>query len=138
MRGIVEKLIESALERCFREGILDKGEWSGWQVEVPKRAEHGDYSANVAMILASKVRRRPLDIAKEIADRVEDPKAYTDRIDVQPPGFINFFLNRNVLLDTLREVLRQGETYGRGRMGGDERLPRGPMASRVRWWCGAR
>ena len=36
-----------------------------------------------------------------------------ERLEIAGPGFVNFFLNRRALTGVIRDVLRQGERYGR-------------------------
>lgn len=71
----------------------------------------GDYSTNVAMQLAGKLNRSPRDIATEVADALRNTGEYTS-VDVAGPGFINFTLGVEALLDLTRldpKQSRRGE-----------------------------
>ncbi|MBM3256639.1 MAG: arginine--tRNA ligase, partial [Candidatus Moranbacteria bacterium] len=60
-------------------------------IEQPADDRHGDYSSNVAMLLAPRLKKAPLEIAKEIIHNL--PKLeFIERIKVEKPGFINFHL----------------------------------------------
>ncbi len=98
--------------------MLSEAEGQGtWVVEIPRRQGQGDYAANVAMVLASAARRSPMELAQALLSRLEDPKGYIQRAEVAPPGFINLFLNRGVLLEAVREVVERGADYGRCALG---------------------
>jgi arginyl-tRNA synthetase len=106
-------MIHAALEKCFSEGLLREEGSRAWVVEVPKRPEHGDYATNVALVWASDARKSPHKLAEELTERIDDAHNYFERIETIPPGFINFFINRAVLLESLREILRLQAVYGR-------------------------
>lgn len=80
-------------------------------VEHPKEESHGDYAVNVAMSLASVLRRSPLEIAQQIADNLPELPEI-DTVEVAPPGFINFWLSSSWLNEQVTTILNQGENYG--------------------------
>jgi arginyl-tRNA synthetase len=68
-------------------------------IEHPTHPEHGDYSTNIAMLLAKVFKRSPLQIAAELQQRLEkrgnmDGLFY--KIAVAQPGFLNFYVNWQV------------------------------------------
>lgn len=134
MREIIRSLILSSLRRCRLPAESGNGE-RGWVVEIPKRPGHGDYSTNAALVLASAAKKPALDLAKEIAAGLEDPRGYVERVEAVPPGFVNFFLNKALLRETIREVVRLEGAYGRSSIGGGESVqvefvsanPTGPL-----------
>ncbi|MEA2077266.1 MAG: arginine--tRNA ligase [Candidatus Marinimicrobia bacterium] len=70
----------------------------GWEspqfvVERPRKNTFGHASSNVALTLAKQLKRRPLDIAQDIAKELEDKINDLDKIEVVAPGFINFFFS---------------------------------------------
>ena len=83
------------------------------QWEVPRQAEHGDYSSNVAMVLARPARRSPRQIADAVVQhfpRLEE----VGRLEVAGPGFLNVFLSPAWTAGALREILDAGARYGHG------------------------
>ena len=105
-------------------------------LELPKREEWGDFSSNVAMTLAPKVRRPPLEVAGVIASELKaGGQNLFDRIDVAPPGFLNFTIKPDRWIDVLREVESLGDSYGRSVLGQGQRVliefvsanPTGPL-----------
>lgn len=117
MRHIVRKMVEEALERCHKEFFHPAAKELQWTVEVPKKAEHGDYATNVALVVASRVKAKPLEVAQRLAKEISDPRGLVERVVVAPPGFINFFLNKERLLGVIKEVLQKGTFYGRSGLG---------------------
>lgn len=82
-------------------------------MERPKDADHGDISTPLAMGLAKKLRKNPLQIAKDLQGQLAlDPKLVT-KVEVAPPGYLNLWLNPEVLTDHLAGILALGEAYGR-------------------------
>jgi arginyl-tRNA synthetase len=81
--------------------------------EVPRQAEHGDYSSNVAMVLAKPARRSPRQIADALVKhfpRLEE----VAKLEVAGPGFVNVFLSPAWTANALREILDAGARYGHG------------------------
>lgn len=117
MRDILGSMVEDTIRKCVDDGILDMRHSAQFAVEIPKRSDHGDYATNAALVMASRSKLKPLELARELVKRMEDPRGYVHRIEVVPPGFINFFLNRARVLEQLWEVLRRGASYGRSDVG---------------------
>ena len=113
MKDILYEIVDSAVKSYLADKNLEPENNSNWVVETPRRPEHGDYSSNVAMVMAKTVRKSPRDLAGELIAYLGESKAYVEKVEVVPPGFINFFLNKDVLLENLKNVIRQGERYGR-------------------------
>lgn len=93
-------------------------------IEKPKISENGDYSCNIALKLAKVLGKNPMEIAADIVVKI-DTKYYltfgiTD-IEVRKPGFINFFLKKEYLIDNLKWCLEQGKKYGSSNIGQGKR-----------------
>lgn len=86
-------------------------------LEIPPQAEMGDY-AFPCFRLAKQMKQNPAQIAKEI-------KAKVDQLDVQwlaesklAGPYLNFYIDQAFFArDILREVLKQGENFGRSEQG---------------------
>jgi arginyl-tRNA synthetase len=81
------------------------------ELDRPKVKEHGDWSTNLAMVLAKPARKPPRVVAEAVADRLR-ASGIAERVDVAGPGFINLFLGAGWLRDVLREILERGPEYG--------------------------
>jgi len=104
-------------------------------IERPRDASHGDVATPVAMSLAKKLKRNPIEIAEAIARTVSLPADVVAGVEAVKPGFINFRLALPVLQSTVRDVLRDGDTYGSSRDGAGKKIqveyvsanPTGPL-----------
>ena len=86
-------------------------------IERPRDASHGDIATPVAMSLAKKLKRNPIEIAEAIARTVELTADVVAGVEAVKPGFINFRLALPVLQATVRDVIGQGDAYGASRDG---------------------
>ncbi len=102
----------------------------------PEHAEHGDYATNVALVLAGRLKRKPIDVANEIKKNVEQLKMQIEPVDldhkasnthsklslsvrqkhalqalagitVAGPGFINLKVVASALISHTQSVLKQ-------------------------------
>jgi len=85
-------------------------------ITVPENGEFGHYSTNAAFSIAKKLGKPPIDVAREIAEKIETvaPAGFLKKIDVASPGFVNFWLEEEVFQNELREILKEKNRYGRG------------------------
>lgn len=80
-------------------------------ISVPRVRAHGDYTTNAALKMAGVIHRPAMELAREVAAAMPDIPAVT-RIEVQPPGFINFFVRDTQAACGLGDILRDGAAYG--------------------------
>jgi arginyl-tRNA synthetase len=83
---------------------------SNFSVERPKDSSHGDFSSNIAMVLAKELKKNPLGLAKEISVKIESPEFA--KIEAVMPGFINFYLSPEYLQNQVQSIIKKGEEYG--------------------------
>ncbi|MEX2276129.1 MAG: arginine--tRNA ligase [Actinomycetota bacterium] len=81
------------------------------ELDRPKRKEFGDFSTNLALVLAGSLDRPPRDVAQALVDAMP-PAEFVERVEVAGPGFLNLHVTDDWLYDVLRDVLAQGATYG--------------------------
>ncbi|MCJ7792469.1 MAG: arginine--tRNA ligase [Candidatus Marinimicrobia bacterium] len=92
--------------------------------EHPANLEHGDYSTNIALLVKKKEAPTPFDLANLIVNtfRSLGMPEYLGKIQVAPPGFINFWLKNESLGNQLERVLKEKEKYGASNLGKGEPL----------------
>lgn len=78
------------------------------KVEKPSSEEYGDYATNVALELGSREDLNPRQLAEQIVTRLN--KEFFDKVEIAGPGFINFFLSQDLLIDSLSSILSTGIT----------------------------
>lgn len=101
----------------------------------PKRKEHGDLSTNIAMVLAPIFKVTSKRLAEDIKDNIKAPSGFIKRIDIAGPGFINIFIEKDYWYRFLKDVVSQGESYGKSKLGGGRKVqvefvsanPTGPL-----------
>ena len=103
-------------------------------LERPPRAEFGDYSTNVALLMARSVGRSPREVAADVAAELAREMGETlERAEVAGPGFVNLFLGDSWFAGAPAAVLADG--FARGSAEQPERIlvefvsanPTGPL-----------
>jgi len=92
------------------------------EVEISKSnvEENGDFSSNIAMKLARVLKKNPMEIANEIVGNITNEEII--KIEVKAPGFINFFVKKDYLLDNINNVLELKERYGSSNIGNGKKV----------------
>jgi arginyl-tRNA synthetase len=111
----MEEKIKEILKNSARQ-FFPKIKISEFQVEHPEKKEFGDYSTNLAFLIAKKLKKKPSEIANQIAKSVEKEKIF-EKVEVKDPGFINFFLSFDFLFEELKKILKEKENYGKSKIG---------------------
>jgi len=109
VRGILRR----TLQACRTAGLFD-GDLPDFQLSRPRRPEHGDVSANVALMLAPRVGKPPREVALAIHARLDDADGVLASCEVAGPGFLNFRMARDHWLGILGAILERGPDWGRG------------------------
>jgi arginyl-tRNA synthetase len=108
-------LVTEALAAAAGE-LGQSGDLPEVELSKPRQKEHGDFSTNVALVLAARVERSAREVAELIVRNL--PQApFVRSAEVAGPGFINFRLTTSWLTDALRDVAVRGEAYGRAEPG---------------------
>src|SRR5439155_15024756 len=105
-------LLDEAIEELRRDGVIPNGVTAPAELQRPARPEHGDFSTNIALALSGKLQTPPRALADRIVQALPDAD-WVAKVTVAGPGFINFVLTHAWLQDTLRDIARLGEDYGR-------------------------
>lgn len=86
------------------------------ELSIPPRAEHGDLTTNVAMIVAKRAGKPPRELAQALGERWQagEGASSCDRFEVAGPGFLNLFLAPAWYVGALERIIVQGADYGRG------------------------
>ncbi len=108
MRSQIKSFVTMAVRGSF--GNIAIPEFS---VEVPEISEHGDYSTNIALILAKTLKKIPLEIAGLLVQKIKTFGSDLE-IKIAPPGFINFFVSPKQLADNISLILKKKEKFGSG------------------------
>ena len=100
------KNINNELKKVFAANGYDE---SCAYISISNRPELADYQINSCFNIAKVLKKNPLEVAKDISEKVKDIKINGELIfeNVEPsaPGFVNLKLNDKVLIDNLIETL---------------------------------
>ncbi|MCL1948315.1 MAG: arginine--tRNA ligase [Turicibacter sp.] len=86
-------------------------------LENTRDKTHGDYATNVAMQLTKIAKKNPRAIAEDILNHFNKEQANVTQVDIAGPGFINFFMDQNVLTRSIKDILEAGNAYGKSNAG---------------------
>jgi arginyl-tRNA synthetase len=84
-----------------------------FSVEQPKDEKFGDYSANIAMMLARPLKSNPRKIAQEISDNLIYDKDNFEKIEIAGAGFLNFYFSKKYFQKALNNIISEGKNFGR-------------------------
>lgn len=110
MKELLQKTISEALSK---QNIITSAE--DIIIEIPKEKKHGDYSSNIAMQLTKKANKNPREIAEMMKENIQHDQI--EKIEIAGPGFLNFFVKKDYLLQNINTILEQNETYGKSKIG---------------------
>ena len=90
---------------------------------------------NLAMVLAKALHKNPLEVAKEIVEKIGDSALDFDKIEAVAPGFINFYFSQKYLQDQVQSIIEEGDSYGSLNLGKGKKVsvefvsanPTGPL-----------
>ncbi len=109
LKGALESYLnESGHEGTETEKLLE--------IHVPNDHANGDFASGIAMKLAKKMEKTPLEVAEGIISRLPASEL-VDRAETAVPGFINIYLSQSFLLKELDRVIALKANYGRQTIG---------------------
>ncbi len=80
-------------------------------LEVPANDKNGDYSSNICLKKSKVLGKNPMDIAQTLKESIIDENI--EKIEIAPPGFINFFLKKDYLYNNILEIIDKKENYAK-------------------------
>jgi len=127
----IQDLITQAVKKAYPSIVMPI-----FMVELAEE-KFGDYSTNIAMILAKAVGESPLEIAEKIIKiiRESENQDIIESATVAKPGFINFKIALPYFQNQILEVIKAGDNYGTNNIGQSQKVdvefisanPTGPL-----------
>ncbi|MGC1854897.1 MAG: arginine--tRNA ligase [Candidatus Aquirickettsiella sp.] len=92
------------------------------QVDYAREKSHGDFSSNIALVLAKKLQISPLQLAEKIKSNIDcsSENSKLEKIEIAKPGFINFFFKKSFWYPVIEEILSQRKQFGVSNLGNNE------------------
>lgn len=125
LKELVNQIKTGIYEAIVSLGYKDETILSNAEVivlEIPKDKEHGDYATNIAMRLAKVAKKRPIDIANEIVDKLDKKSMHLSNVEVAGPGFINLMIDKSYVLEVTLKINKENENYGNLNIGKQKKI----------------
>jgi arginyl-tRNA synthetase len=113
----MEVVLRTAINEALKSLGLPEADFV---IEHPGELAHGDYSTNVALVLAKLAGKPPRVLAEEIKAALEGEVAEVEKIEIAGPGFLNFCLTASFFVDTLNKITAAGDGWGSSDTNKDE------------------
>ena len=131
---VLIELVSVAIEKAQQGGVLPRFDIPQVTVQPTSRPEFGDLGTSVCMQMARLARMAPLQIAGIVAEHLA-PIDMIQKADVAPPGFLNFTLSPDWLVQQVAVINGAGDGWGQVNVGGGRRVqveygsanPTGPL-----------
>lgn len=135
MKDVIKHLVAEALNKARESGELGSTQVPDIIIEKPKDQKLGDFSTNLAMVLAKSERKNPRVIAEVLCRHLKNGSGQVERVETAGPGFINLKMSRTFFLERLRQVAELGKDFGGSPVGKNEKVlleyvsanPTGPL-----------
>lgn len=116
--------LAAAAEAAKAAGELNFEQLPDFVIERPREKAHGDWAANIAMLLARQAKMPPRKIAEAIIAHLyqDEPAQWVDAVEIAGAGFINFRMKANWLTDGLAGAADMGKAFGESDFGKGERV----------------
>jgi arginyl-tRNA synthetase len=137
---MIRSHLKKVLDACFDKGVAN-GAWSAagsgrFTVELPKHEAQGDFSTNMALVLAGLEKTNPRQMAAKVVELLQGETQLIDRLEIAGPGFVNIFIKAEVWRQVIPAVVEKGEAFGRSDVGGRRKVmvefvsanPTGPLS----------
>lgn len=88
------------------------------QIDYPSDPKNGDYATNVAFVAAKRLGKHPMEFAEEIVTKLKGQKSHRKTIahlEVAKPGFINFRISDELLVETVGKLVNEKNADNRGK-----------------------
>ncbi len=117
MKNSIRSIVKKSLEAAHKNGDLPSDAFPDITIEEPKNETQGDFSSNIAMVMAKLQKMAPRKIAEAIEKNITDPDSIIEKTDIAGPGFINFYLKPTSWHPSIDTVYEQNAQYGASEMG---------------------
>lgn len=113
MKEILSKLLEDVVSEARARGRLKGEETPPIVLEIPMHENQGDFATTIAFWLAKLEKKPPREIASLLVSLLEGRSTFVEKIEIAGPAYINFFMTKAYWRQTLLEIHRQKDQYGR-------------------------
>jgi len=110
MKNKLKKVIKASIKES---ALMEEDSINSLEIEINQstQSDHGDFSSNIALKISGKTNTKPIETAEIISKTIQRP-GWLKKIQVAPPGFINFFVDDRTKADLLVSIIEQEKNYG--------------------------
>ena len=116
MKDQLKVIVKQSLMQLIEQDRLPKFDIPTIQIERTKDKAHGDFSCNIAMMLARPAKMNPRQIAILLVENLCQVP-FIAEVEIAGPGFINFTLSAGTSQQVVRDILEQGPKFGQSKLG---------------------
>jgi arginyl-tRNA synthetase len=135
IKNNLKQIVREAAQRAHAEGHLPSDDFPDVEIEEPKNETHGDFSTNLAMIMAKVQKMPPRKVAEILQPYLEEAAAWIQQTEIAGPGFINFFIAPDAWGPVLTAIHAANDRYGASAIGKGRKIqvefvssnPTGPL-----------
>jgi arginyl-tRNA synthetase len=110
---MIKEILENSIKIALWELKIEETKIPKINLEHPEDSSRGDYSTNIAMVLAKAVAQNPRELAEKIVAEINDNKPKEiEKVEMAGPGFINFFLSDSFFAEQIKNILKSEKTFG--------------------------
>ncbi len=109
---MIQEKIKNLIEKSLKNLEI---ETENIALEHPSDLKMGDYSTNIALALAKKSKTNPKELAEKIVSEISrlNLEIGVQKIEVAGAGFINFYLSPQFFAESLKEIIEEGDKFGK-------------------------
>jgi len=135
MKHKLRHIVQEAARQAHADGQLPSDAIPDVGIEEPKNEAHGDFSTNLALIMAKVQKMAPRRIAEILQPYLQSAAAWIQKIEIAGPGFINFYISPEAWWPVLETIHMEDERYGAADFGRGRKIqvefvssnPTGPL-----------
>lgn len=123
-RQELRKDLTQAAEAARAAGEISFETVPDFVIERPREKAHGDFAANMAMLMSRQAKMPPRKIAEAILAHLykEETPLWVENVEIAGAGFINFRMQAHWLTDGLADAVGQGKSFGESNAGGGQKV----------------
>jgi len=110
----INKKIQSTIKKIIKDELTV-------EINPTNLNTFGDYTTNIAFQLAKKLKKNPLEIAKEIVFQMEKIDEL-EKVEVAKPGFINFWLSKKFLSQVAIDISQNNYSFPSHHLGENKKI----------------
>ncbi len=96
--------VKRKIEEAINEALGKELNSFAFSVQKSSDLSYGDYASNVALTLAKELGKNPRELAQDIVAKLQLPEE-VEKVEIAGPGFINFFVKDEQVLDFLNKKI---------------------------------